>query len=141
MANKDLKLDLLRKVPLFAKCAPREMAFISRLADEVDFPAGEVLVKEGEFGHEFFIVIEGDLRVERGGKVINRLGPGGFAGEIALIDRGPRTATLITETPSRLLVIGQRELHSLLLQYPPLQITVLQALAQRVRHSEPDAVH
>ncbi|MGH2408306.1 MAG: cyclic nucleotide-binding domain-containing protein, partial [Candidatus Limnocylindrales bacterium] len=66
---KDLKLDLLRKVPLFAKCAPREMAFISKLADEVDFPAGQVLVKEGEFGHEFFIVIEGELRVERGGKV------------------------------------------------------------------------
>ncbi|MGH3075747.1 MAG: cyclic nucleotide-binding domain-containing protein, partial [Gaiellales bacterium] len=73
--------------------------------------------------------------------VINRLGAGGFAGEIALVDRGRRTATLITEVPSRLLVIGQREFHSLLLQYPSIQITVLQALAQRVRHSEPDAVH
>jgi CRP-like cAMP-binding protein len=141
MAGKDLKLDLLRRVPLFSDCAAREMRFIGKLADEVDVPAGEVLVQEGATGHEFFIVIDGALRVERGGNVINRLGPGDFAGEIALIDRGPRTATVIADVPSRLLVIGHREFHSLLLEYPSIQITVLKALARRVRHTDPEAIH
>ncbi len=141
MAGKDLKLELLRNVPLFSGCAAHQMRFISKLADEVDVPAGKVLAEEGAAGHEFFVVVDGSLRVERAGKVINRLGPGDFAGEIALIDRGPRTATLIADVPSRLLVIGHREFHSLLLEYPAIQTTVLKALARRVRHTDPDAVH
>jgi CRP-like cAMP-binding protein len=141
MAGKDLKLELLRNVPLFSGCAAHEMRFISKLADEVDVPAGKVLAEEGTTGHEFFIVVEGSVRVERGGAVINRLGPGDFAGEIALVDRGPRTASLIADVPSRVLVIGHREFHSLLLEYPSIQITVLQALARRVRHTDPEAIH
>jgi len=139
MAGKDQKLELIRRVPLFNECPNHELTFIGQLADEVDVLAGHVLVQEGAVGHEFFVVIEGALRVERGGMVINRLGPGDFAGEIALIDHGPRTATVIADVPTRLLVIGHREFQSLLLQYPSIQTTVLKALARRVRVTAPNA--
>ena len=136
----DLKLELIGRVPLFSGCNAGDIEWIGRLADEVDVPAGHVLIREGTTAHEFIIVVNGALRVERQGKVINRLGPGDFAGEIALVDGGPRTATVSADVPSRIFVIGQREFHSLLEKRPSIEIQVLQALARRVRANEPQAV-
>jgi CRP-like cAMP-binding protein len=141
MAGKDYKLELLRKVPLFEGCSGKDLELVGRLVDEVDVAAGTVLIKQGAYGHEFFIVVDGTLRVERDGKLLRKLGPGDFAGEIALIDGGVRTATVVTDTPARLLVVGHSEFFSLLEQYPDIQIEVLQALARRVRVSEPTGVH
>lgn len=141
MAQSDLKLKLLGEVPLFSGCTKGGIEEIGRLADEIDVAAGKVLIREGEIAHEFFVVVEGELRVERQGRELRRLGPGDFAGEIALVDGGPRTATVVAETPARLLVLGHREFHSLLRQFPDIQIQVLQALAQRVRRAEPEGIH
>ncbi len=141
MAGRDHKLELIHAVPLFHDCGRRDLEMIGRLADEVDVPAGHVLMKQGATAREFFIVIEGSLRVERDGTLLRTLGPGDFAGEIALIDGGPRTATVTVDTPSRLLVVGHREFHSLLQEHPDIQLQVLQALAQRVRVLEPEAAH
>jgi len=138
--TKDLKLELIGRVPLFAGCTKQDIEWIGRLADEVDVAAGQVLLREGSTAQEFFIVVDGALRVERHGSVINRLGPGDFAGEIALVDGGPRTATVIADVPTRLLVIGHREFHSLLDKHPSVELEVLHALARRVRASEPEAV-
>jgi CRP/FNR family transcriptional regulator, cyclic AMP receptor protein len=138
--TKDLKLELIGRVPLFSGCDAGDIKWIGRLADEVDVAAGHVILREGTTAHEFIIVIDGALRVERLGSVINRLGPGDFAGEIALVDGGPRTATVIADVPSRLFVIGHREFHSLLKKRPSIELQVLQALARRVRASEPHAV-
>lgn len=140
MASKDQKLELIRGVPLFGGCRGRDLEQIGRLADTVEVPAGEILLREGRTAHEFYIIVEGTVRVERGGATVARLGPGEFAGEIALIDGGPRNATVIAETPATLLVLGHREFHALMQQYPSIQLTVLQALAQRVRAAEPDAI-
>ena len=141
MAGTDYKLELLRKVPLFQGLSKKDLELVERLADEIDVPEGKVLIKEGATGHEFFIVIDGSLRVERENQLLRRLGPGDFAGEIALIDGGPRTATVTADGPSRLLVVGHREFFGLLAEYPDIQIQVLQALAHRVRVSEPSGVH
>ena len=141
MAGKDYKRELLRKVPLFQGLSKKDLELVERLADEIDVPTGKMLISEGAFGHEFFIVVDGTLRVEREGKLLRKLGPGDFAGEIALIDGGVRTATVVADTPARLLVVGHREFFSLLGQYPDIQIQVLQALAHRVRVSEPTGVH
>lgn len=141
MAGKDYKLELLRKVPLFQGLSRKDLELVERLTDEIDVPAGKVLIKEGATGHEFFIVVDGSLRVERDGQLLRKLGPGDFAGEIALIDGGPRTATVVADAPSRLLVVGHREFFGLLAEYPDIQIQVLQALARRVRVSEPSGVH
>jgi CRP/FNR family transcriptional regulator len=140
MARSDPKLELMRAVPLFAACATTNLRQIMSLADEIDVPKDKVLMREGAIAHEFFIVIEGALRVERGGQLIAQIGPGEFVGEIGLVDRGPRTATVTTEEPSRLLVLGHREFQSLLNTHPAIQLEILQALAKRVRRLEPDAV-
>jgi CRP-like cAMP-binding protein len=128
----DQKLELLRRVPLFAGLGGRELEEVGRLADEIDLPVGRVLTQEGRTASEFFLIVDGSVRVERGGRTVNRLGSGDFLGEIALIDGGPRTATATVED-------GDREFHSLLEQFPAIQLAVLQTMATRVRTLDPDS--
>jgi CRP-like cAMP-binding protein len=135
----DRKLELLRKVPLFAGLGGRELEEVGRLADEVDLPDGRELTHEGRTANEFFIIVNGTVRIDRGGATIRRLRDGDFLGEIALVDGGPRTATTTTEGPGRYLVVGHREFHSLLEGFPSIQLAVLQAMAQRVRNLDPES--
>ena len=134
----DPKLELLQKVPLFAGLRRGDLERVAALVDEVDVPGDVELTHEGRVGHEFFVIVEGRVRVEREGRVIGTLGRGDFLGEIALIDGRPRSASVITEAPTRLLVMAHREFDSLLDSYPAVQNQVLRALADRVRRSEPD---
>jgi CRP-like cAMP-binding protein len=135
----DTKLELLRGVHLFGGLADGDLRRIEQLADEVDVPAGTTLTQEGRFGHEFFVILAGRVRVEHQGQTLRYLGPGDFLGEIALVDGRPRSATVTTEEPSRLLVLAQREFHTLLESYPRIQLQVLRALAERVRSADPNA--
>jgi CRP/FNR family transcriptional regulator, cyclic AMP receptor protein len=135
----DRKVDLLRRVPLFAGLGDGDLREVARLADEVDVPAGTALTREGQLGHEFFVIVEGRARVNRNGRKVNELGPGDFLGEIALIDGRPRSATVTTEEPTRLLVLAHREFRSLLDNFPKIERQVLQALADRVRQADPEA--
>ena len=128
------KTDLLRHVPLFAGCGTRQLEEIERLADEIDVPAGTTLMQEGQFAGEFFLIVDGTVNVDKGGNKIGSLGPGEFLGEIALIDGGPRTATATTATDSKLLVVGHREFHSLMEAHPAISLSILEALAKRVRN-------
>jgi CRP/FNR family transcriptional regulator, cyclic AMP receptor protein len=132
----DAKLELLAKVPLFQGLDRTSLGHVSRLADEIDLPADKLLLLEGELPYEFFVVVDGQVRIERDGQQVNVLGPGDFLGEIALLDGGRRTATAVTETPVRLLVLGSREFHSLLAEYPEIRASVLNQLAERVRRLE-----
>jgi CRP-like cAMP-binding protein len=106
MLRKDAKIELLKRVPLFERCSKRELAQIATLADELDLPSARNLTREGQGGWEFIILVEGEADVVRKGRVINRLGPGDFVGEIALITAQPRTATVRTRGPSRILVVS-----------------------------------
>lgn len=137
----DPKLDLLRKVPLFAELSRRELQQVAQLADEIDLPADRVLMRQGDRGDSLFVLLEGGARVERNGQVVAERGPGEFFGEIALVVEGPRTATVTLTRPSRLLVIGHREFHSLMDQFPSIRLCVLETLARRVRILEADAAH
>lgn len=138
---RDEKLDLLRRVPLFARCDGRQIERIGMLADEVDLPKGRVLMRQGERGEEMFVLIDGAVRVERDGRSTDMDRGGEFFGEIALLDGGPRTATVELTMDSRLLVISRREFHTMMDELPDLRLQVLEALAQRVRSSEPDSAH
>jgi CRP/FNR family transcriptional regulator, cyclic AMP receptor protein len=133
----DEKLEQLRRVPLFAGLGKRELEELGTLADEVDVDTGRVLTREGETGHEFFVVLDGGVQVDVGGKQVASLSKGDFLGEIALIDGKPRTATTRAVGPTRLLVIGHREFHQLMDDFPTVKTCVLQALAERVRRLEP----
>lgn len=134
----DDKLTMLRGVPLFVGLDEDELEAVGQLCDEIDVPAGRELMHEETFGNEFFLVLEGQVRVHRAGATLRVLGPGDFLGEIALIDHGRRTATGTCETDCRLLVLGHREFHSLLDQQPDIRVHVLEALARRIRQLAPE---
>jgi CRP/FNR family transcriptional regulator, cyclic AMP receptor protein len=129
---KDTKIELIAGVPLFADCSRRELRELAETADEVVVPAGYTLTKEGATGREFVIIVEGAADVIRRGRKINSLGSGDFLGEIELVSRGPRTATVRTTQPTHALVITGAAFRGLLRRMPSIQIKVLQALAERL---------
>jgi CRP/FNR family transcriptional regulator, cyclic AMP receptor protein len=137
----DQKLELLKRTPLLAGLSRRDLEEVGRLADEVDVPAGKVLTKEGDPGNEFFMIIDGAVRIERGGKVLRTMGPGEFFGDIALVVERPRMATATAEADSRLLAVGHREFHSLMDRFPSIRISVLDSIAHRLADLEADAPH
>ncbi len=141
VTHTDQKLELLKRTPLLAELGRRELEEVGRLADEVDVPAGRVLMREGETGQEFFVLVDGSVSINRDGRHVRTLEPGDFFGEVALLSEGPRTATATAETPSKLLVLAHREFHSLMAQFPSIQTSILSCLATRLRRLEPDAAH
>jgi CRP-like cAMP-binding protein len=130
--NKNSKIEHLGKVPLFANCSKRELAAIASVADELDLPAGQTLAREGQRGKEFVVLADGIADVESGGKVVNRLGPGDFFGEISLVTGGPRTATVTTRSPSKLFILSAPAFRSLLHGAPGIRARVLAAAALRL---------
>lgn len=130
--NRNGKTDAIREVPLFAQLSKGELAQVAALADEVDLPAGRVLMKEGDRGREFIVLLEGEAEVERGGKRLRTLGAGDFLGEIALVSRVPRTATVTAKTDLRALVITDQGFRSLMASTPEIQEKVLEAFAERL---------
>jgi CRP/FNR family cyclic AMP-dependent transcriptional regulator len=137
----DEKLELLKRVPLLSGLGRREIEEVGRLAEEIDVGAGRVLMREGDTGREFFVVVDGSVGIDRGGTRIRTLGNGDFFGEIALLAEGPRTATATTDSEAKLLVLGHREFHSLMDQFPGIRTCVLEALATRIRNLEPETAH
>ena len=135
------KLELLKAVPLFANSSSRELERLSMLTDEVAMPAGRVLFNQGDTAAELFIVVEGQVRVERNGSLIATRGAGEFFGEMALVSEGTRMASATCETDCKFLVLGHREFHSLMDEFPELKMRVLETLAQRVRTLDTSAVH
>jgi CRP/FNR family transcriptional regulator, cyclic AMP receptor protein len=130
--RKDLKVEMISHVPLFATCSKTELRKIASLADEIDLPAGTRLTKEGASGKEFVVIVKGRADVVRRGKKLRSLGNGDFLGEIALVTGTPRTATVTTTEPTRALVIAAPAFRTLLRNTPSMQLKVLDALASRL---------
>ena len=126
------KIDLIKRVPLFASASKHELEEIASIADEIDLPADRTVISEGDAGREFFVLIDGTADVERAGKKVASIGPGDFFGEIALIAKTPRNATITTTSPVRALVITDRAFRQLLDHSPQIAIGVLTALAERL---------
>lgn len=130
--KKNAKVDLLAGVPLFAGCSKSELNEIATIADEISLAEGTVLIGEGEPGREFLIVIDGTVKVTKKGRRLNELGPGSFVGEIALVTDVPRTATVVTTSPVRLLVITDRGFQHLIRKTPSIAAKVLASLGERL---------
>jgi CRP-like cAMP-binding protein len=135
------KEDLLSEVPMFSGLNARQLKAVSRLADEIERPPGSVLAQEGELGREFFLILEGEAGIYHGKRKVASLGPGRFFGEISLIDRGPRTATVKAETSLRALDIGVREFSSLLDSIPGMSRRIMINLCARLRECETALSH
>ena len=126
-------LDHLASVPLFAGCTTKELRDIAKATVELSLDEGKEFVTQGDVGREAFIIVEGKADVLRGGTKIAELGPGNCVGELALLDHGPRTATVVAATPLTVLVLGPREFSGLLDEVPALTHKILAALASTVR--------
>jgi CRP/FNR family transcriptional regulator, cyclic AMP receptor protein len=132
MLQRNIKIDLIKRAPLFARCTKKELEQVAHLADEIDLPEGKNLTVEGEPGREFFVLIEGTADVRRKGRRVNQMKDGDFFGEIALISGAPRTATVTATSPVRALVVTDRDFRTLLRKSPAMQLRVLEALAERL---------
>jgi len=132
MLRKNAKVELIKRVPLFSGLSKRELAEVASIADELTLAEGTELTHEGATGHEFLVLVEGTADVRRKGRRINRLDSGDFLGEIALVTGAPRTATVTTTSPARMLVITARDFKALLRGTPPLQLKILGAIAARL---------
>jgi CRP-like cAMP-binding protein len=126
-------LDHLGSVPLFSACSKKELQAIARASVEVDIPDGRTFVEQGETGREAFIIVDGKADVARNGRKIATVGPGSCVGELALLDRGPRTASVTAKGPLKLLVLGPREFSGLLDEVPTITHKLLASLASQVR--------
>ena len=135
------KVELLRGVSLFSACSGRELSRIASLADEIDVPPGRVLVRQDDPGREFFVIVEGKAKVSPRGKRAVELGPGSGFGELALLDQGPRSATVSAETDMHLLVLDSRSFFSLIEEVPSVAAKVFRGLAQRLRAAEEEPTH
>jgi len=129
--SKDTKVEALARAPLFEGLSRKELQEIARGSEDMDVEPGRVLCREGGLGQEFFVITEGEAEVRRKGRRRGVLGPGDFFGEIALIDRSPRTATVTATTPLRFFVLTRRTFLSLLDDNPAVERKILRTLARR----------
>lgn len=138
MARRDDKLRYLSSVPLFSGCSKKDLDLISKHSEHLTVPAGKALTTEGKVGYELFLILEGKAKVTKKGREVNTLGPGDFFGELAVLDRAPRNATVTAETDLDVIMLAQRELSALLDLVPTLAHKMLVGLARRI-HSIDDA--
>ena len=121
----------LKDVPFFSSLSKRDLTTVAQQMEEIDIPEGKELVREGDFGHEFFLIVDGTAEVVRGGARIAERGPGEFFGEMALLDEERRTATVTAKSPMRVLVMTRQNFRALDGTAPEIHATVAEAIEAR----------
>lgn len=129
----DRRSELLAACPLFRGIDQHGLAGLAEVATAVDFPAGHVIARQGEIGTGFFVVVEGMVKVVRDGAAIAHLGPGEFFGELSVLDRMPRNATVAAETATTCLALASWDFDKVLLEQPALTLSILRGVATRLR--------
>ena len=131
--TRDRKTELLAATPLFEGLEPEELGRIVDRTVETDYGAGGVIVREGEIGTGFFIVVDGRVKVVRSGTTVAHLGPGEFFGELSVLDGGPRVAQVVAEAPTTCLAIASWDFERVLRDEPGVALAVLRVVAARLR--------
>ncbi len=139
MAGRDF-VTHLAEVPLFSTLSRKELNLVAKRAEDVTVPAGKVLCSEGEMGNQYFVILDGTARVSRRGRRVASLGAGQGFGELSLLDKHPRNATIVAETPMELVVLGQREFAGLVDDVPGFARKLLAALASRLREHDAQSI-
>ena len=134
--RRDAKVELLKKVPLFADCSKAELRELAKSADELDLRQGTVLTREGRPGREFFVLIDGTVQVTKKGQKVAELKGGDWLGEIALLTDQPRTATVTATSPVDVLVITDRRFRNVVETMPTIALKVLSRVSDRLTHDE-----
>lgn len=130
--SQNAKAKALKRAPLFQGLSQKELGELAKVTEDMDGAAGTVLIREGEIGREFFVLLEGEVEVERQGKSLGTRDAGDFFGEIAVLEQVPRTATVTARTPVRFLVLTRPAFRRLIVDNPKVETKVLRALAKRV---------
>lgn len=128
----DPKLEALSRVPLFSGLGKRALSEVGAIADEVPVAKGRALIREGQPGRQFFVLLDGEVDVRRGGRKVNTLGSGDFFGEMALISNRSTNATVTTTVDSRVVVITRPSFRRLLRDNPTVQMNIIDALVARI---------
>ncbi len=139
--TQDRRAELLAGCPLFKGIDADGLAKLAALATSVDFPAGHVIARQGEIGTGFFVIVSGGVRVVRDGTVVARLGPGEFFGELSVLDRMPRNATVAAEAPTSCLALASWDFENVLLAEPALTLAILRGVAMRLREVTESSRH
>ena len=122
----------LERVPLFAGLSHRDREKIARWSDSIDLPAGKHLLDQGRLPHEFFVIVDGEVEVLHDGQRLATLGPGEFFGEIALIEHGRRTASVVTTTPTTLAVMSPASFAAMRREMPEVALRIDDAIRERL---------
>jgi CRP/FNR family transcriptional regulator, cyclic AMP receptor protein len=136
--SQDTKVQALKRAPLFDTLSRKDLTQLARVSEDLEVEAGTVLCKQGDIGHEFFVIVDGKVKITRGGRRVAMRGGGDFVGEIALLEDVPRTATVTAETPLRLFVLTRKDFRHLLDENPGVERKVLRALARRLADASKD---
>ena len=137
----DRRAELLAGCPLFKGIDGTGLAGLADVATPVDFPAGHVIARQGEIGTGFFVVISGAVRVVRDGGLVARLGAGEFFGELSILDRMPRNASVVADVPTTCLALASWDFERVLLEQPALTLTILRGVATRLRDATESSRH
>ena len=129
----DPKTAALARVPLFAHCTKKELEFVASRTDEVEVPAGRQLTRQGRPGDAFYVILEGQADVDIDGKRRRTLKPGDFFGEISMLDRGLATATVVTNSRARLMVMSHAQFRDAIKASDSVLVKVLAAMGERLR--------
>ena len=127
----------LEAIPLFDGLSKRHLRRLARDTEVVEFGPGRAIVEEGQAGEAMFVVLTGTARVVRAGRKVGALIPGDFFGELSALDAGPRTASVVPETPVEVLRLFRHTLHDLVEDEPALAMSLLEGLARRLRQVQP----
>jgi CRP-like cAMP-binding protein len=133
------KLDRIQALPLFRACSRGELRLVARLAEVVQVGESAVVVREGRPGHEFFAIAEGTAEVVRDGRPVATLRPGDHFGELSILTRAVRDASVVSTTPMVLVVLEERAFRGLLAELPCFSRRILETLAVRLRGYDLDA--
>jgi CRP-like cAMP-binding protein len=134
--NKDQRIELLNGVDLLSKCSKNELRQIASLTTEIDVPAGKALTRQGEPGREFFIIVDGTAEASRNGITLATLSPTDFFGELALLDGGERTATVVARSDLHILVLTRGVFRELYRSHPSVAQKMLEGVGARLRRAD-----
>ncbi|HVE93351.1 MAG TPA: cyclic nucleotide-binding domain-containing protein [Acidimicrobiales bacterium] len=141
LKRKSDQLLALKSVPLFSSMSDKDLKAVLGGCREELYSPGQAIVTEGSPGGPFFLVVEGNAKVQLNGKTLRKLGPGDYFGEIALIDRGERTATILAESHVKALAMASWDFLAICEQDFKVAHKVMMGLCQRVRVLDKAAGH
>jgi CRP-like cAMP-binding protein len=129
-------MTVLHAVPLFEGLSSKQLKKVADLSEVERFMAGASIVREGVVGDSFYVVLTGQAKVVVNGRTLNRLLPGDHFGEISLLDSGPRTASVVSETEMTLVAVTQRDFLVMLAHNPDISVRLLEGMARTVRRMD-----